>query len=131
MDYQEFLNYVKDNILSYLELDCELSAEIETFTKNNGYKECGIVIRRSDSPMSPNIYLDRYYERYKKGYDITEIMESIASAYTAHCDDVNINIEDIFDYDKVKDHIIVRLVNTRSNKELAAHCPHLYFHDMV
>ncbi|MBR6222319.1 MAG: hypothetical protein IKQ71_02655 [Lachnospiraceae bacterium] len=131
MDYQEFLNYVKDNILSYLDLEEDTQAEIRTYTKNNGLKCNALSIRRVGFSMSPNIYLEPFFAHYQKGIDITEIMEAIADFYNEHADEVDIDVDDIFKLEAIRDHLIIRLVNTESNKEQIERCPHVHFHDMT
>ena len=77
MEYQEFIEYVKDNTL-YLTGEGG-TATINHVIKNNGCELDGLVLMEKDNDIAPTIYLNRLYEEYKKGKDIDDIDVYIGS----------------------------------------------------
>ena len=69
-NYQEFMDYVKENVADYLPEKFE-QAEITVhqMVKNNDVMLDGLNIHDSDSNLSPNIYLNPLYEQYENGRD--------------------------------------------------------------
>lgn len=139
MNYQEFLNYMKGNFIDYLEQydsregneECEYSVQIRQIIKNNGIKLDGLVVQRNDEKISPNIYLNAYFESYQLGKPLSCIMEEIANQYHTLKETHNIAIDNILDYEAVQNRIIIRLVNLEKNKEMLKDCPHIPFLDLA
>lgn len=142
MNYQEFLNYLKDNFLDYLisyeqrtynkSLEADAyTIELHPVTKNNGIKLDGIIIRRKNECISPNIYLNSYFDEYKMGKPISRIMEEIAKQYFMVEKDHKIQVDNLLDYHAIKNRLILRLVNYDKNKELLERCPHKRYLDLA
>ena len=81
MEYQEFIEYVKDNTL-YLTGEGG-TATINHVIKNNGCELDGLVLMEKDNDIAPTIYLNRLYEEYKRGKDIDAIIREIETIYVA------------------------------------------------
>lgn len=67
MNYNEFLEYLKDNIVKVLndrENSDEYVATLNKYHKNNGIVLDGINIRKKDEKISPNIYLNQSNDLY-------------------------------------------------------------------
>ncbi|MDO5156103.1 MAG: DUF5688 family protein [Eubacteriales bacterium] len=137
MNYNEFLNYIKDNILEVLknQKDNEDSAEYEVslhkISKNNGIVLDGLSIRKKGEYISPNIYLNSYYEGYQMGKPISVIMEEIVYRYEQIGEEATIKVEDLTDFNAIKDKIVLRLVNYEKNQEVLKHCPHRKYLDLA
>lgn len=131
MDYQSFLSYVQSNILRYLNLEAEVVAEVRKSYKNNGIVLDGLSIRRSDEKMTPNLYLNGYYEEYKNGRGLDSIMMELANQYLSLDRDLGINPDDIYDFERVKDHIILRLVGSEKNQKMLENTPYIPYEDLA
>ncbi len=161
MNYEEFLDYIKENILEYYLTQKEQTESEESDTvsskesqsgdktqsispeqelydvelhqviKNNGIVLDSITILRKGEQISPNIYLNTYYDSYKMGKPISAIMEEILRQYQNGKAETNLTIDDITDFATVKDKIILRLVNYEKNKEQLKNCPYKRYLDLA
>lgn len=134
MNYEEFLEYMKEHLKEVLEEGAEgqkYDIHIHKIVKNNGIVLDGLVIRREAEPVSPNIYLNPYFESYQMGKPIAVIMEEIVLRYRRVCDENEIDVIDITDFNNVKDKIVLRLVNYEKNKEMLKLCPHRRYLDLA
>lgn len=144
MNYQEFLEYIKENILgvfkNYLEnmngKHCEIDADslevdLHKVVKNNGIVLDGITLRQKGENITPNIYLNSYFESYQMGKPIAAIMEEIVYRYRKAKEENDIELLDVTDFSAVKDKIVLRLVNYEKNKEQLENCPHKKYLDLA
>lgn len=89
---------------------------IHDILKNNDVKLTGITIVEEGKAVSPNIYLERYYDEYCSGVQLEIIADSIINEWSRHCEDVDYSIiESLRDYEKIKDRIVLKLINRKSN----------------
>lgn len=80
--YQEFLEYVKENILSVMPPDYSgASVEITKVPKDNNMILDAMYIRKDKMSPSPMIYLEQYYERITDAEDEKDVLHEIASDY--------------------------------------------------
>ena len=119
--YSEFMEYIKENVTDYLPERFE-SAEItiRQVVKNNDVVLDGLLISSPDSHISPAIYLNPLYEQYKEGKDLDEIVSNIADTYIENIEPVvnrgfQEKLEEIGNYETVKDYIFPKLVNLEKN----------------
>ena len=81
MDYKEFLNAVVDEIGDYL-LDCDFEdVSVRPIEKNNGVLLQGLMLRKKDAPVAPNIYMEYYYSMYESGASMETVLAEIAAEY--------------------------------------------------
>lgn len=131
MNYQEFLAYVKENILEYLDFEPDAVVEVHTLIKNNGISMDGLSVRRPGELMAPNIYLNPFYTEYESGRDAEEILADIARRYRTYQRRVDVDPDDIADFDKVQERIVLRVVGFEANKEQLLNCPYIMLQDMA
>lgn len=153
MNYQEFLIYIKDNLAEYInrfehinqtdKLEAEdwsaeenvqedkYDAELHKVIKNNGIVLDGITLRKKGQCISPNIYLNSYFDSYQMGKPMAVIMEEIILRYQKLMEENDIEIADVFDFKAVKNDIVLRLVNYERNREMLKCCPHKKFLDLA
>jgi len=105
--------------------------QIHKVRKVNEEKECFTMMPPKNSGIvsAPNIYLDDMYEQYMECQDIDEILFGMALMiinYTGHIspDDADINFE------RMKEFVIMNLVNTERNRELLETVPHRELMDL-
>ncbi len=131
MNYQEFKNEVMANIKDYLTEEYkDYEMIVQTITKSSGEYE-GLMIGPKDRHLSviPALNLNNAYEKYEEGMPFDEVMDKLA--------DIRMNISlpdfnaaDIFDYNKIKDQIFPRLINTSANTDYLADKPHKEIEDL-
>ena len=161
MNYEEFLDYIKENILEYYltqkentepeEKETDSSkdmqsgdktkstsseqeiydVELHQVIKNNGIVLDSITILRKGEQISPNIYLNTYYDSYKMGNPISAIMDDILCQYQNGKAETNLTVDDITDFATVRDKIVLRLVNYEKNKEQLKNCPYKRYLDLA
>lgn len=120
--YEQFQQKIIAELKQQL-LDVE-SIDIHNVLKNNDSKWCGITIKTQKSNVSPIIYLDDFYDEYKSGNTIENIVQEIINMYK-ETPDRNKVIKNLkFGYDEIKGKIRCRIINTRMNKELLEIVPH-------
>ncbi|MCM1287015.1 MAG: DUF5688 family protein [Clostridium sp.] len=131
MEFNEFLNVVKDKLPDYLlQYDIE-DIHINTVSKNNGRKFTGIAIAVRDEQISPNIYMDYYYMLYSEGKDIDHILELITEEYQKARENINGYAFGQMEAMDIQDHIFLKLINFEKNQEILADCPYIRYEDLA
>lgn len=135
--YSEFMEYIKENVTDYLpERFEEAEISIQQVVKNNDVVLDGLSIRNPDSNLSPNIYLNPLYEQYQKGRNLDELVSSIADTYIENMEPIEnrtfqVQIEDIKNYEVVKEEIFPRLVNLEKNTTRLQNVPYMQREDLA
>lgn len=135
--YSEFMEYIKENVTDYLpERFEEAEISIQQVVKNNDVVLDGLSIRNPDSNLSPNIYLNPLYEQYQKGRNLDELVSSIADTYIENMEPIEnrtfqVQIEDIKNYEVVKEEIFPRLVNLEKNTIRLQNVPYTQREDLA
>ncbi|MCR4655157.1 MAG: DUF5688 family protein [Lachnospiraceae bacterium] len=131
-DFESFKEYVKGHIKDYLpEKYADAKIEIKEMKNNNDSLMLGLTIRMKDCNIAPNIYLDSFYEGFKTGRSLEDIMRHLANIQTDHEPGQNFDISNITDYEKAKKKILCRLVNADMNKEYLSDKPHTRIEDLA
>lgn len=129
MIYEQFLNDVKAAIKEKVDSTYEVS--IKSVLKNNSIKLDGLIILKPGERISPNIYLNEYYENLKEGVDFKKIIELIFEAYKFQKANM-IKKEDFsFKFDEIKENIYYRIINYSKNKDLLKETPNIKFLDLA
>ncbi len=129
MTYDEF----KQHILQVIQnkLGPSVRVTIQEILKNNNTHLDGLTILSGQLNISPTIYLNYYYQQYQKGKELPDIYQEILTSYKENCPTENIDISFFTEYDKVKDHIVFKLINYERNRELLTRIPHYRFLDLA
>lgn len=99
--------------------------------KNNGVKFNAITIHRENRQLSPCVYIDKYYEKYKMGImEIGDVVREVVQKNEEKMGDDDFDISVLSDYDRACTRIRVRLINTERNVELLLNVPHREFLDL-
>lgn len=133
MEFREFCNYVRDNILDYLpENFAQSDVTIDGTMKNNGVFRQGLSIRTPDSNLAPKVYLEEFYRAYDRGFTIEEICHKIAEEYQKHMvKDLPFAMETVTDYEKAKSNITMKVVSAKANKILMRERPFTKLDDLA
>lgn len=136
---KEILRDVQDNF-NYSNTDYEIVGwEQKSVTKNNDVIKQGFIAKIIDTNTSrmlqvmPNIYVEEYFNDYKKGTSREEIVKSITSTLEksiASSPEKTNNIEEIFGAGYIMENVSLRLINTKANAEMLNSVPHVDFMDL-
>lgn len=135
--YNEFIEYVKANVTDYLPEEFEKEEiTIQQVVKNNNIVLDGLMIFSHGSHVSPAVYLNPLYEQYKEGKDLDEIVSNIADAYIENIEPVvnrefQAQLEDLGNYEIVKDYIFPKLVNLEKNSIRLQDAPYTQREDLA
>ena len=129
MDYEQFIIALKEKIALLLSPGMEL--QIHTNLKNNGKKRTGLAISDKNVNISPTIYLEEFFEQYKKGLSLDSIVESIWDVYHEVRFDHSWNLEDIKNLSEIQSKLSHKLISAERNDELLKSLPHTRFLDLA
>lgn len=105
------------------DLGCLYDVRVLNMIKNNGLSLCGLSIRCGESNIAPIIYLNDYYIAYIEGREFNDIIYEIIEVYMKS----NKNIPSIkkdFNWESLKDNIIIKLINYDMNKQMLDELPY-------
>lgn len=129
MDIKEFAQWVADAVQERLGGDCQ--AEIKEVRKNNNAVLTGLMIRNPSTNISPCIYLEEFFQGFKKGTETVEGMaDKIAGSYKEAGLPDRMDISFFIDYEKARKNVRGKLVNTEMNRKLLEAVPHREFLDL-
>lgn len=129
MEYKEFVEYIKMNA-GYIAGEGGNIA-INHVIKNNGCEMDGLVIMEKGKDIAPTIYLDSFYELYTNGENIKNIIRQIEVIYEQNKNNVTFDVNILKHFDTIKDKIVYKVVNYRSNEKLLEQVPHKRILDLA
>lgn len=100
-------------------------------TKNNGIILFGITINYGGDTVLPTIYLESFFEEYKKGKSIDEIAERIVLLDKENRFAYDMDFSFFSDYEKVKEKLYVKMINKKENAKLLEVVPYRTFLDLA
>lgn len=125
MRYVDFKEFVKEHILEFLPEEYKTAeVSITSVQKNNGLILDGLTIKKLDSNIAPNIYLNEFYHDLEE--DVTtleECMEKLSQIRIEY-DRSQIDTSKFTIFDAMKDKIFMRVVNRDYNQKLLESIPH-------
>lgn len=129
MEYKEFVEYIKMNA-GYIPGEGG-NITINHVIKNNGCEMDGLVIMEKGKDIAPTIYLDSFYELYTNGENIKNIIRKIEVIYEQNKNNVTFDVNILKHFDTIKDKIVYKVVNYRSNEKLLEQVPHKRILDLA
>ena len=128
-ELNEFAQNVKKELDTMMP-ECEVM--INDVVKNNGVTFKGVVIHRKGSSISPQIYLEKYYEEYQNGKKIDSICTEIIDIYRQNnIETHDINTLQFTEFKNVKDKICFKLINAEKNQGILHEIPHRKMLDLA
>ncbi|MDD7349458.1 MAG: DUF5688 family protein, partial [Clostridiales bacterium] len=127
----------KEHVLDYLpEQYKNANMDIRQAVKNNDVVLDGLTIFNPNGNMSPTIYLNSAYEEYQQGMDIEEVVGKIADAYIEHIEPreeyrFNFDLQEVKNYEVVKDFIYPKVSNLQSNVNRLSNIPYTQKEDLA
>ncbi len=132
MDFEEFKEQVITEIKDYLPAEYEnATVELHEVYKNNDVKLDSLTIHREDSNISPNIYLNSFFEDYQNGRQMEDILDTIAKLNVEHSQVKHFDVSQIMDFEQIKVKIVPRLVNAENNVERLTGKPFTEMEDLA
>lgn len=129
MEIKEFAEKVQKAVV--LVLGDGYEAKIQEVRKNNGVILMGLIIMTEQQNVSPTIYLPPFWEAYKEGATLLEVVTRILQIYREDTPRDNIDMNFFKDFEKVKDRICYRLIHAEKNAELLELIPYVPFLDLA
>ena len=133
MTFKDFTKFVEESIPAYLTGHYK-GAKIGNISKLNGVSKDGLIITAEHSMITPIVYLEPFYEKYSSGEVLDEILLEIAKEFSDALDynkDTIAHFASPFDFEKVRNRIIPKLINAAANKELLDNIPHRQIADLA
>lgn len=128
MTYNEFQNKLIELLKEKLNENTEVS--IHKALKNNNCTLTGIIINDQKVNASPVIYLEEFFEQYLHGASFEKITTDILEIYKKTKCKNSLNTKIFKNYDRIKNKIVFKIINTKKNKELLKDTPHIHFLDL-
>lgn len=133
MNYDEFLTNICQGTAELIGKE-EISGKkvtLQKVIKNNDVELDALIIIDKNSHISPTIYINHYYEEYTDGRDFDDIVDEIFGLYCMHSCDLHFDIDIFRDFEKIKDKIVYKIINAKSNKKLLKDVPHIKYMDLA
>lgn len=129
MNMNEFVEVVRDRLLE--KMDGVTQIEIKQVLKNNSVNLCALLFADEKINITPNIYLEPFYERYEQGAELEDIVEQITECYQEYRVKEKIDMSFFRSWETVKSRIAYKLINYDRNTELLGQIPHTKFLDLA
>lgn len=129
MKYEDFVCSIQTEMKK--KMGEEVHVELHQIVKNNSVILDGLSIQGKNSAIAPTIYLNDFYARYQKGMTMPEILDCIDRVYQNNKVQENFDTRFYTDYDKVKEHLVCKIINKEKNRELLEKIPHVSFLDLA
>lgn len=133
MEYREFCNYVKDNILGYMPQEYE-NAEVflSTTLKNNSVVLQGLAIRTDEVGITPKVYLESFYRHYEDGETIDSVCKDLAEEYQRYSvKGRQFDAGMVRNFDIAKEHLMTKVLSAKHNKMLLRERPSTKLDDLA
>lgn len=128
LNFEEFQRFVEENISSLLPEQYEdVEVTLLTVKKNNGALFHAVQLKKKNSNIAVNLYLEKSFHEYKNGSNLLIIMQQMAKEIVKGLEkskEYKTIARDMLNFDFVKDKIIMVAVNAKKNRELLTKVPH-------
>ena len=127
-----FADEVVSGITKYFPEDRQIQCRVVETMKNNNVAHVGITFHEQGDKVGPVIYMEPYREAAIDGRPMSEIMREIAGIASRSMDKTErIGSLDYGDYESVKEHLSVTLINGRDNRQMLSRMPHRQMEDLA
>lgn len=106
-------------------LGSEVIVELQEVTKVNLSLD-GLTIRKRNESIAPTIYLNQYFNQFNDGRAMDDIVQDIIRVYENNQPENIMDVfktEDFYDFDKMKEKIVLKVINTERNLDLLEQVP--------
>lgn len=113
-----------------LEEITECTVQIQTNTKNNGMVLESLLIMRKGTNAYPTIYVDIWWDIYKAGESFDDIVAKVLEWEKKSALSRKMDLDFFLDFDRVKENLRYKIINTEKNVDLLNSIPHKDFLDL-
>lgn len=127
-----FAEGVAKDIRNYLPPEYEdADFQVVQKNKNNGIQLIGVQVSLPERNASPIIYMEQFFDEIRQGEPVERVMNRIASCIekSSRAPFMNSGI-DLTNYDSLKEHLAIKLVNTQANRKMLQEMPHENIEDL-
>ena len=127
-----FAEGVAKDIRNYLPPEYEdADFQVVQKNKNNGIQLIGVQVNLPERNASPIIYMEQFFDEIRQGEPVERVMNRIASCIekSSRAPFMNSGI-DLTNYDSLKEHLAIKLVNTQANRKMLQEMPHENMEDL-
>lgn len=96
--------------------------------KTNDVEFTGISISHKNSNIAPVIYLDEFFKDYQNGVPLELICKRVIEIYKNN--KISFDVSYITDFEKIKNDICYKIINTDRNKKLLSNVPYIEIKDL-
>jgi len=129
MNRQEFFNRAMAEILEQLPKNMRkgVTLTMNSVLKCNDIELHGVSLKKGSEDISPNIYLDNYYERFENGEPMKDLMQEVTGIFTeTERPEGMPQPKDIpLDYSSIKDKLTFRLLEMKRNRMYLVNTPYM------
>lgn len=129
MEYEKFTHYVQESISQFMGNGYEVT--LNKVIKNNGLELTGLIIMEEGKKAAPTIYLEEFYQEYRNGETLGELVEKIVSVYEESCCKLEMDFSFFMDFEQIQPRILYKLLNYQSNQKLLEDVPHKRYMDLA
>ncbi len=122
MNYSEFKKDLLDCVQKNIGEGTRVT--IERIPKNNGIMLDGMVFYSKEKNVTPIIYLEEFYEFWKKGAAMSHLVDKILESCRNCACRVSVSEDFFMNYEDMKSHIYYKLIHYEKNKEFLRQVPH-------
>ena len=129
MKYQKFLHVVKAEITQILGDNVDII--LHKVSKNNGVYLDSITIMFPKEQVAPSVYMEQFYEEYKQGKQITQIVKEVILEGTKRENNIDFEPDFLSDFQQMKDRIAYKFIHYEKNIKLLNEVPYLKILDLA
>lgn len=129
MNYPEF----REEIFKYVKahVPADVFAEQVQVEKINSNIRYGITFHKKGEKYAPTIYLEPFYDGFRKGKSVEALGEELLCCYLEEEVPLPDCIRLLDSYETAKQEIYVKLIHTEENRHLLEEVPHRFFLDFA
>ena len=124
MDFEQFKEEVKNHILEHLPEKYQSGEVIINDFDKNRVSLSAVMVKTEDSNVSPNVYLENFYNSFKEGEPLDKVLDKIGDVIKQHSINMKMELQEIIDFDRAKDYIFPRLIGVEKNEAILEKRPH-------
>lgn len=130
MQYEDFLAHMQVCIEQMVPLNYQV--QFHSVMKNNDVEFDGVILMKEGERVSPTVYFNSYYDRYRQGESIPKLCQEIVELRVITMRENTLDeVTDDMSFNWWKDKIIYRLVNRKRNRKRLVGIPFMQFVDLA
>lgn len=133
MEYRDFLNEVKHDILRFMPSEyAAAQVRVDDTTKNNSVIMSGISIHKEGSVIIPKLYLEEHYQSYVNGASMESVCTQIANEYLKHSvSEQDFDMDLVTNFEIAKENITTKVIAVKNNQGLLCDRPFTKLDDLA